>query len=884
MSLPRQLARGLRALFHRRAVDNDLSDEVRDYFDRTVAAHIAAGRTPDEAHRLAVHDIGNVTVTRETVRAYGWENAIETLVADLHYAARRLRRNPGFAATSIVTLALGIGAATAIFSAVNPILFEPLPYPDARRVTAISDLYNDGAHLDVTFGTYREVAVRSRSFDALAAYKAWLPTLTGESEPERLDGQRVSAGYFRSLGVPVALGRDFSADEDRVNGPRVVILSDVLWRRRLRGDPAIVGRTISLDGTDYLVTGIMPASFENAPAPSAEIWAPLQYDASLPPEGREWGHHLQMIARLEPGVSADRAQTELNAIAQAPVKEFARPQWALLERGLHLTTLQAEVTRGVRPALLAIVGAVVLVLAIACVNVTNLALGRGAQRRGEMAMRTALGARRSRLVRQLLTESVVLAALGGVLGVLVAHFGVRALVTLAPPGLPRVDAIRIDGAALAFALIVTSIVGVVVGLIPAMQASRSDLNVGLQHGSRRTIGTSRLTRGTLVVAEVALALVLLVGAGLVLRSLDRLLAVAPGFDASRVLTMQVQVATGEYRDQGAAFRFFQQALEAVRQVPGVNQAALTSQLPLSGSPMIYGVHFETAPGISPTATPQGAFRNLVTPGYFETMRIPLRQGRLLDARDVAGAPPVVVINETFAKRTFAGQNPVGKRLHVGDPDRPFFTVVGVVGDVKHTSLAAQVEDAVYLTPEQWFFAEPAHWVVVRAHGEPAALTSAVKRAIWSVDRNQPIVRAGTMSALVARSAAERRFVLLVLEAFALAALVLAAVGIYGVIAGSVTERTREIGVRSALGASPRDILALVLRQGMVLTALGVVLGLGGAVVASRLLVTMLFGVSRVDPATYLGVVVLLATASVAACWLPAWRAARVEPSITLRAE
>ena len=883
MSLRRQLARGLRALFQRRTADADLEDEVRDYFDRIVAEKVGAGHSPDDARRAAMREIGNLTVARETVRGYGWENSVETFVGDLHFAVRHLRHNAGFAATSVITLALGIGAATAIFSAVNPILFEPLPYPDARRVTAISDLYNNGNHLEVTFGTYREVAARSKSFDALAVYRAWLPTLTGTAEPERLEGQRVSFGYFRSLGVPPALGRDFTADDDRVRGPRNVIVSDGLWRRRLGGDPSIVGRTISLDDNAYTVVGVLPASFENIPAPSTEIWAPLQYDASLPPDGREWGHHLLMIGRLKAGVPADRARRELETIARTPVKEFARPQWARLERGFSVNSLQAEVSRGIRPALLAIIGAVVLVLMIACVNVTNLLLGRGAQRRGELAMRVALGAGRTRLVRQLLTESVLLSFVGGILGVVVAGVGVRALASLAPPGLPRVDAIHLDGATLAFALVMTTIVGIAVGLIPALHASRSDLNVSLQHVSRRTVGTSRLTRGALVVAEVALALVLLVGAGLLFRSLNQMLAVKPGFDPARLLTMQVQVATGEYRDDAATFRFFQQALDAVRQVPGVESAALTSQLPLSGNPMIYGVSFE-GPAQTAAAPAQGAYRNLVTPGYFEAMHIPLRQGRVLDAQDIAGAPPVVVLNESFARRVFPGQNPIGKRLHVGDSDRPLFTVVGVVGDVKHTSLAADAEDAAYLTPEQWFVAEPAHWVIVRARGEPAALTAAVKRAVWSVGRKQPIVRVSTMPALVERTAAERRFVLLVLEAFAIAALVLAAVGIYGVIAGSVTERTREIGVRSALGASPRDIVGLVLAQGMRLTALGVLFGFGGAVLASRLIVTLLFGVSRLDPVTYVGVVVLLASTSILASWLPAWRAARVEPSITLRAD
>lgn len=883
MGLGRQLTRGLRALFHRRLTDADLRDEVRDYFERLVAEKVNAGHSPDDARRAAMREIGNLTVTREEVRDYGWENAVETFVGDLHYAMRRLRHNPGFSATSVITLALGIGAATAIFSAVNPILFESLPYPDARRVTAISDFHNNGNHLEVTFGTYREVAVRSTSFDALAVYRAWLPTLTGAAEPERLEGQRVSVAYFSSLGVPPTLGRDFTADDDRVRGPRNVIISDGLWRRRLGGDPSIVGRLISLDDNAYTVVGVMPPSFENIPAPSAEIFAPLQYDASLPVDGREWGHHLRMIGRLKAGVSADRAQRELALIARAPVKEFARPEWARIERGLSVNTLQAEVNRGIRPALLAIIGAVLLLLMIACVNVTNLLLARGAQRRGELAMRVALGAGRSRLVRQLLTESVALAAIGGMLGVAVAGVGVRALAALAPPGLPRAEAIHLDAATLVFALVVTTVVGVAVGLIPAMDAYRSDLSFTTQLASRRTVGTGRLTRGALVVAEVALALVLLVAAGLVLRSLNQMLAVKPGFDPARLLTMQVQVATGEYRDDAATFRFFEQALDAVRQVPGVESAALTSQLPLSGNPMIYGVSLEGT-SANTAASLQGAFRNLVTPGYFETMRIPLRQGRVLDARDIAGAPPVVVLNESFARRVFPGQNPIGKRLHVGDTDRPLFTVVGVVGDVKQTSLAEDAEDAVYLTPGQWFFAEPAHWVVVRARSEPAALTAAVKRAVWSVGRKQPIMRASTMPALVERTAAERRFVLLVLESFALAALVLAAVGIYGVIAGSVTERTREIGVRSALGASPRNILGLVLRQGMRLTVLGVLVGVGGAVLASRLIVTMLFGVSRLDPATYVGVVVLLSATSIIACWVPAWRAARVEPSITLRAE
>jgi putative ABC transport system permease protein len=883
MSLWRELTRGLRVLLNRRAADQDVADEVRDYYDQATAALVASGLSPAEARRAAYAELGNMTVVREEVRAYGWENGVDMLLADLRYAARRLRTHRAFAAVSVLTLALGIGASTAIFGAVNPILFESLPYPHARRIVTIWDYGNDGSRLDVTFGTYRELVERSRSFDAIAVMKPWQPTMTGSAEPERLDGQRVSASYFHVLDVSPALGRGFDPSDDRLNGPNVVILSDGLWRRRFGGDRAIVGRQIVVNGDRYAVVGVMPPRFENVLAPSAELWSLVQYDASVPLQGREWGHHLRMVGRLRPDVGMDQAARELATIAHAPVSEFARAPWAALEQGLIVTSLQDDVTRGVRPALLAVLGAVLLVLTIACVNVTNLLLARGAQRRGEFALRVALGAGQARMIRQLLTESLLLATLGGALGMVVAELGVRALVALSPPGLPRVDAIGLDASVFAFALGITTVIGVVVGLIPALQASRGDLHPGVQHSSRRTAGGHQVTRRTLVVAEVALALVLLVSAGLLLRSLQRLFAVAPGFDASHVLTMQVQTPGNQSNDDRATHRFFAQALEAVRRVPGVTATAFTSQLPLSGDFDLYGVHFESTPTGS-LESQNGAFRYAVTPGYFETIGIPLRRGRLLGTRDVAGAPAVVLISETFAKQTFPGTDPIGQRLRVGPNDGPWSTIAGVVGDVKQASLTVNQADAVYMTTAQWRFTDRALWLVVRARGEVAALAPAIRGAIWSVDRDHPIVRVATMENVLAASAAERRFALVVFEAFALAALVLAATGLYGVLSGSVTERMREIGVRSALGASRPNILALVVRQGMTLTALGVAIGLSGAVVASRALVTLLFGVSRLDPITYLGVIALLLGVSGIACWVPAWRAARVDPSITLRAE
>ena len=871
MSLWRQLRHGLRVLTRRTSADRDLADEVDHYFEESAAALEARGLAPEEARRAARLEFGARTAVREEVRDGGWESGIGNLLADLRYAARRLAGAPGFTAITVFTLALAIGATTAIFSAINPILFQPLPYPHAGRLVTIWDLGDDGSRHEGTFATYRELAERNRSFDAVAVMKPWQPAMTGD-QPERFDGQRVSAGYFHVLGVPPALGRDFQASDDRRSGPNVVILGDGLWRRRFGADTAIVGRLITLDEKSYTVIGVLPRGFEHVLSPSAEVWAPLQYDMS---EGRAWGHHLRTVARLLPDASVARAGQDINVIARSLIVKH--PQ-AFGHPALSVTALKDDLTRAVRPALLAVLGAVILVFLVASVNVTNLLLARGAVRRGEFAVRAALGASRARLIRQLLTESLLLAAIGGGAGLLVAKIGVRALVALCPPGLPRVSAIGVDGWVFAFGLGITTLVGLAFGVMPALDAARVDLRAGLQQSSRQTAGGRQVTRRALVVAEVALALVLLVGSGLLLRSLQRLFAVAPGFDASHLLTMQVQTSGHRFDDAGATNRFFAAALEAVRRVPGVAAAGLTSQLPLSGDYDLYGVHFEER-GHSAEA-----FRYAVSPGTLETMGIPLRRGRLLDERDAAGAPPALLLNESFARRLFPGEDPIGRRAHVGPTDGPWFTVVGVVGDVKQASLAVSQSDAVYVAPAQWRFADNAMWLVVRAHGDAAALAPAVRRAVWSVDRDQPIVRVATMEELLASSEAQRRFALTLFTAFALVALVLAGAGIYGVLSGSVTERTREIGVRSALGASRRSILALVVRQGMTLTVLGALIGLLGAVAASRVIDTLLFGVSRLDPGTYVGVTGLLFAVSAIACWVPAWRAARVDPASTLRAE
>ncbi len=805
-----------------------------------------------------------------------WE---DEMFQDLRYGSRMLLKRPGFTLAVVFTLSLGIGASTAIFSAVNPILFESLPYPDASQLVMMWDYGPDGARQEVTFGTYREIVQRSRSFESLTVLRSWQPTVTGQADPERLEGQAVSASYFQVLRVGPTLGRSFDSSDDRPNGSKVAILSDRLWRRRFGADPAILGCAISLDGVNYTVLGVMPNSFENVLTPSADVWTLLQYDPSLPSfDSREWGHHLRMIGRLRSGIGRNEVSREIDTIARAQTPEFPRPTWAALNNGLIINSLQQEITRDIKPAVLAIFSAVLLVLVIACVNVTNLLLVRAAQRRGEFAIRNALGAGRLRMVRQLVTESLLLTFLGGALGMLMAEFGVRTLIALSPPGLPRASAIRVDAAAFAFAIIVTTLIGVVVGLIPALHAYRTDVVGNLQSNSRTNIGGQQLTRQTLVVAEVALALVLLVSAGLLMVSLQRLFAIPAGFNASNLLTLRVQ--TSKRFDIETSQRFFTQSLNAVRQVPGVTAAELTSQLPLSGDVDQYGVHFES----DDPKVGSSAFRYAVSPGYFEMMDIPLRRGRRLDVHDVAAAPLAVVISESLAKHRFGDQDPIGQRVKLGPLDGPWHTIVGVVGDVKQSSLAASDLDAFYTTPEQWRFRDTTVSVVIRGMGKTAKLAPAIRKAIWSVDKDQPIVQVAMMDDLLAASEADRRFALILFETFGLVALALAAAGIYGVVSSTVTERTRELGVRLALGAERRNVLNLILRQGLKLTLAGIGVGLLMSWAVTRLLTNLLYGVSAKDPSIFGGVAFVLIVVALLACYWPARRATKIDPLIALRHE
>jgi putative ABC transport system permease protein len=684
----------------------------------------------------------------------------------------------------------------------------------------------------------------------------------------------VTASFFNVLGVAPGLGRDFQTADDQLNGPNVVIISDGLWRRRFGADPTMIGRQVTLDDKVYTIIGVMPRGFDNVLAPAAEVWTPLQYDMSL---GSAWGHHLRTIGRLQPGISLEQATREIDALAHAVLQE-RRPASYGANIRFVIASLQDEVTRGIKPALVAIVGAVALLLMIAGVNVTNLLLARGAQRRSEFAVRAALGAGRTQLIRQVLTESLLLAFVGGALGLVLAAFGVDALRALSPPGLPRAGAISVDGTVFLFTFGCSALVGVLVGLIPALHISRDNLQVDLQQSSSRIFGGHQWTRRVLVVAEVALALILLVSAGLLWRGLNHLFAINPGFDANRLLTMQVQTSDRRFNKE-TNDQFFARALESVRQVPGVTTAAFTSQLPLSGDDDEYGI----SEGNDPKAT-YNVFRYGVSPGYFETIGLPLRRGRLLDAHDTAGAPLSLVISESLAQRMFPNQDPIGRRVHVGPTDLPWFTIIGVVGDVKQASLALSETDAVYSTQTQWYFPDNTMSLVVRVHGDAAALAPAIGRAIWAVDKDQPIMRVATMEKLLAGTATERRFALILFEAFGLVALLLAVIGIYGVLSGSVTERTRELGIRLALGAQTSAVLKLVLGQGLKLSAAGIALGLLGALAVTRLLQSLLFGISSTDPLTFAMSALLLLFVALIACWLPASRATKIDPMVALRHE
>lgn len=865
---------GLRSWLRPDDADRDLVDELDHFYAEAISDLVRQGVPDDEARRRVRQTYGDTLTAREDVQASFWENAAQDIVADIRLGARRLRRSPGFTAIVACVLGLGIGAATVIVSVVRPVLFDGLGYPDADRLVVLEDRSETGDPYPVTFGTYVELQSRASQFHAVAVHHSWQPTLTGRAEPERLSGQRVSARFFDVLGVHPLIGAGLDPAEDRAGGSDQVVLSHRFWADRFDSDPEVLGRTIELDGASYRVVGIMPAGFRSVVQTEARLWALLQYGSTVSFDGREWGHHLGMVGRLARDVELSAARAELAEIADRPISDFPRPDWAALQNGLVVTPLRDSVTADGQGTGVLLLGAAGLLLLIACVNLAILLVARGLRRGNEMSVRTALGAGRGRLVRQLTTESLLLAGLGGALGIGVAWIGIDATLAAVPASLHGLGSAGIDTLTIAFSVAVTLVVGVAGGVIPAFAAARGASTAG---GSRSTAPARRVAR-YLIVAEVALAFVLLVGAGLLTRTMQRLLAEPYGIEPANAVVMQVRATSVAGGDE-SVHRFWDQSLEAIRNMPGVRSVATTTQLPLSGDWEMFGVV------VHGTGRADGAdgsvLRYSVSPDYHDLLGIPIREGRALAETDRGGAPPVSVVSTSLARALFGEETAVGQQIRVGSGGTPF-TIVGEADDVRQGSLAGDVTPAVYTTAHQWHWADRVRWLAVDL-ADPA-LVDQVKQAVWSVDSDQSIVRVERLSALVRRSEARRRFVMTVIGIFATFALLLSGLGLYGVLASRVAERTREMGIRAALGATRPEIVRLVVRHGMGLSTVGIGIGVIAAMLGSRALASLLFGVSGLDPVTYLAVTTLFVIVAGLACWVPARRAARVDPLKSLVAE
>ncbi|HXG68900.1 MAG TPA: ABC transporter permease [Blastocatellia bacterium] len=809
---------------------------------------------------------------------------MQILRQDIRYSARMLMKKPAFTAIAVLTLALGIGANTAIFTIVNAVLLRPLPYPEPERILQLGPDWA-GSFQGVSppkFIFWRE---HSQAFEAIAASQ---PTgagvnLAGVDEPEFVPGLRVSVDFFRVLGVNPVMGRGFTEAEDSPGGERVAILSDGLWRRRFSADPAILGRTILLNSESFTVVGVMPPDFQ-FPTP-ADVIIPMRTN----PASREMGHNLQVLARLKPGVTREQAQADLRLVFENFKAAHPQMLWNR-EEGIRAQPLLDSITASARPLLFILLGAVGFVLLIACANVANLQLTRAAARQKEMAVRIALGANLWRIARQLLTEGVLLALAGGLAGLLLAVWGVDALTTLIPQGLiPRAGDISFDWRVLAFTMTISVLTGLAFALAPAFQAARVDVNSSLKEGGGKGVagaGRAKL-RSALVVAEVALSLVLLIGAALLIRSFMELRRVDPGFDPHNILTFQV-APTGERYDTTVEMaEYFQRALERIRSLPGVEAAAVTSNLPLDRW-LNLTVEIEGRPN-----SEQSTEIRLVTAEYFRVMRMNLRQGRTFTEADNAGSEPVAIVNDAYVRRNFKDTDPLGNRLIIQrrGADAKSCQIVGVVNDLKQFGLDSPAPPTVFVplaqTPDPVMRTAMSFVTmkfVVRTANDPLSLSAAAKAEVLKADPQLPVTSLRSMEQILERSLAQGRFNMMLLGIFAAIGLALASIGIYGVMSYAVSQRTNEIGIRMALGAQAGDVLRLILRHGMILAMAGVVIGLAGAYGLTRLMQSLLFGVSATDPATFILISLVLIAAALLACYVPARRATKVDPMVALRHE
>ena len=805
---------------------------------------------------------------------------METLWQDLRYGARMLARSPGFTTVAVLSLALGIGANTAIFSVLHAVVLQPFPYHEPDRIVTLWQTHRkEGGRRDqVSVANFLDWQERSQSFEAMAILRPYGLDYTGGDYPESIRSWLVSRGFFQILGVDALIGRTLVPEDYKPGNDNVAVFSHGLWQRKFGAAPDVVGQRIVLDGEPFTVVGVMPPEF--AFPDKHEIWAPFIVTEAT--RQTVHGAFLDAVARLKPGVTLAQAQAEMDAIAAQLRHEHPRRNEDV---GVAVVPLPEQVIGHVRPALLLLLGAVGLVLLIACANVANLLVARSAQREQEFAVRTALGATRMRLMRQLLTESFLLAFLGGAGGLLLASWAASAIVSWGPSDLPRLDQVGLNPTVLGFGVAVSSLTAIVFGLIPALRLSPAEPFGSLKEGSRTAVGGRRQhrLRHVLVVGEVMVALVLLAGAGLLVRSFVRLMQVDLGFLPQRVLALQVFVFGGKYPDDRHRMQFFDDVLQRLASLPGVNSAGAASFLPFVDAQIEIKARFavEGQPAPEPGQEPL-ANVTIATPGYFRTMGIPLRRGRLFGELDNLDSAPVVLINETLARRYWPDEDPIGRRIALSHGGVQTREIIGVVGDVRQYGLLGQPVSEVFLPLRQAPFGSMT--LLVRSAGDPLDLLAATKTAVWAVDKDLPFWSSAPMTHLIADSVADRRGLLLLLGLFAAMALCLAVVGIYGVISLLTAQRTREIGVRLALGAQRRDVLWLVLGQGMKLTFAGVALGLIGAVLSTRLLSSFLYGVKPTDPLTLAVVAALLTVVALLACYVPARRATRVDPMTALRYE
>jgi len=816
---------------------------------------------------------------------------MDTLLKDVRYALRRLRKTPGFSAIVLLTLALGIGANTAIFSVVNTVLLRPFPYRAPEQLVIVDHFYPSLNNLEAGASPpgFRDLRDKAATFDGVFVMTGWAPTLTGTSgDPQRLQGTRASGLIFKTLAVAPAIGRSFTPEEDTPGNNRVVVLSDGFWQRQFGADRSVIGKPITLNGEPYDVIGVMPADFGDFRGRPVDLWTPLALTPEQFSDNNRTSEFLTLVARLKPAITIERARSDMKAFASQLKAQF--PNNYPTDWTLKVTSMNEKVSGDIRPALLVLLGAVGFVLLIACANVANLLLARAASRIKEVAIRAALGAKRGHLLRQLLAESMLLAVLGGMLGLGLAWLGMKGLIALKPANVPRINELRIDWVVALFTLGVSVVTGLLFGLAPAVQTSRTNLQETLKEGGRSSSSdrSGHALRRVLVVAEVALALALLTGAGLLIKSLALLQHVNPGFDSSSLLTFTVSIPNARYGSDTARIQYFDRAVEAVRTVPGVTGVGITSTLPFGGGGRTGSFAVE---GYQPPPNKPGPWGDLrvVSPGFLAALKVPLIKGRLFTEQDGASGPPVAVVDDEMVKRYWPNADPIGKRIAFGNPQRDsvvdWITVVGVVGHTKHEGLDAENRVQLYLPYRAASgFVGGFMGFAVRTTGDPTRMLPAVRSALRNIDADVPIANIATMDANITASMGQRRFAMLLLGLFAAMALVLASIGIYGVVSYSVTQRAHEIGVRMALGAARRNVLGMVMRQGLLLVGIGVAIGLAGAFGLTRLIASQLFGVQPSDPSTFLVVATTLVGVAALATFVPAMRATRVDPVVALRDE